>query len=302
MEIHFEIENGCLLKCRHCSSFATEQGRRMNYNIEEMITFLQIFSEKKFVFLTGGEPLLHEELDDIIFSLKNKLSNISIGVFTTGIVTQNGRLCAISEKRACDLAALGLETCYFSIYSAQMKKHDWMTQNEGSFALTLESIRRLREQNIEVKINLVITKMNQEEIADIVALASSLGCTEVRLLKLINHGRAEKCWSDIGVTEQEYRENVLKNIYTSKNIKITASSCPDISPCRPFADSQGCQAGSKLAYVTYEGNVFPCASTKNNENYKIGKIDDILMLKQYFARKKSFNKIGLCENKEYNKE
>lgn len=302
MEIHFEIENGCLLKCRHCSSFATEQGKRMNYNIKEMIMFLQIFPEKKFVFLTGGEPLLHEELDNIIFSLKNKLSNISVGIFTTGIVTQHGRLCGISEKRACDLATLGLEMCYFSIYSAQVKKHDWMTRNEGSFALTLESIRRLREQNIEVKINLVITKMNQEEIADIIALASSLGCTEVRLLKLINHGRAEKCWSDIGVTEQEYRENVLKNIYTSKNIKITASSCPDISPCRPFVDSRGCQAGSKLAYVTYEGSVFPCASTKNNENYKIGKIDDILILKQYFARKRSFNKTGICENKEYNRE
>lgn len=295
MEIHFEIDNRCLLKCRHCSSFATEQGKRMKYSIEEMISFLQIFPEKKYVFLTGGEPLLYEELDDIIFSLKNKLSNISVGVFTTGIIMQQRKLSEISEKRAYDLAVLGLEMCYFSIYSAQAKKHDWMTQNEGSFALTLESIRRLREQNIEVKINLVITKANQEEITDIIALASSLGCTEVRLLKLINHGRAKNCWGDIGITEQEYRENVLKNIHRYKDIKITASSCPDISPCRPFADSRGCQAGSKLAYVTYEGNVFPCASTKNNEDYNIGKIDEIALLKRYFERKSLYNEVALCK-------
>lgn len=294
MEIHFEIETECLLKCRHCSSFATEHGKKMNYNIKEMIAFLQIFPEKNFVFLTGGEPLLHDEIDNIIFSLKNKFADISIGIFTTGIVMQQGRLCGISERKAYDLSVLGLEMCYFSIYSAQAKKHDWMTQNKGSFELTLESIRRLREQNIEVKINLVITKINQEEIADIIALASSLGCTELRLLKLVNHGRAKKCWLDIGLTEQEYREIVIKNIYAYKDIKITASGCPDILPCRPFVDSQGCQAGSKLAYVTYEGKVFPCASTKNNDDYNIGKIDNITILKQYFEKNKLLNKISLC--------
>lgn len=295
MEIHFEIENGCLLKCRHCSSFATDQGKWMNYTTREMIAFLQIFSEKKYIFLTGGEPLLHNEFDDIIFSLKNELSNVSVGAFTTGIVVQQGKLCGISEKRAHNLATLGLEMCYFSIYSAQAKKHDWMTENDGSFELTIESIRRLHEQDVEVKINLVITKKNQDEIGDIIELASSLGCTEVRLLKLVNHGRAENCWADIGVSEQEYRENVLKNVNIYKNIKVTASSCSDILPCRPFSNAEGCQAGSKLAYVTYEGNVFPCACTKNNEIYKIGKIDDIVRLNQYFERIKAVNDIAICK-------
>lgn len=295
MEIHFEIENGCLLKCRHCSSFATAQGTRMSYTIKEMIAFLQIFSEKKYIFLTGGEPLLHEAFYDIVFSLKSELTNVSIGAFTTGIVARQGKLCGISEKQAHNLASLGLEMCYFSIYSAQAKKHDWMTEYEGSFLLTLESIKRLCEQNVEVKINLVITRKNQNEISDIIEMASSLGCTEVRLLKLVNHGRAKKCWLDIGLTEQEYRESVLENVSRYTNIKITASSCSDILPCRPFIDAQGCQAGSKLAYVTYEGNVFPCASTKNNEYYKIGKIDDIMRLKQYFERKKAVNDIALCK-------
>ncbi|MDE6530234.1 MAG: radical SAM protein, partial [Lachnospiraceae bacterium] len=171
MEIHFEIENGCLLKCRHCSSFATDQGKRMNYTTREMIAFLQIFSEKKYIFLTGGEPLLHNKFDEILFFLKKELSNVFVGAFTTGIVARQGKLCGISEKRAHNLAALGLEMCYFSIYSTQAKKHDWMTENVGSFELTLESIKRLREQNVEVKINLVITKKNQDEIGDIIEMA-----------------------------------------------------------------------------------------------------------------------------------
>ena len=294
MEIHFEIENRCLLNCRHCSSFAKADGKVMNYTIKDMITFLRIFPERKNIFLTGGEPLLHEEFDGIISSLKSELSDVSVGAFTTGIVTHEGKKCGISEKRAHSLAALGLNMCYFSVYSTQAKKHDWMTENEGSFALTLESIKNMCEQNIEVKINLVVTEKNRDEIGDVIELASSLGCTEVRLLKLINHGRAKKCWTEIGLTEQEYRETVMKysNIY--KNIKITASSCPDILPCRPFIDAKGCQAGSKLAYVTFEGNVFPCAASKNKECYKIAKLDDIMKLKYYFSRKTMINDVALC--------
>lgn len=295
MEVHFEIENGCLLKCRHCSSLATKEEKRMNYNINEMINFLQLFSEEKSVFLTGGEPLLHNDLDDIIFSLGYKQNNVSVGAFTTGIVLENGRLCEISEKRAFELANLGLETCYFSVYSTQDKKHDWMTQKEGSLALTIESIRRLRRENVDAKINLVITKMNKEEIDDIIAMASSLGCTEVRLLKLINHGRAKNYWEDIGITDREYREIVLECIHAYKDIKITASGCPDILPCRSFQDSQKCQAGSKLVYITYEGNVYPCACVKNDEKYKIGKINDIEILKKYFNRQDLFRKNALCK-------
>lgn len=294
MEIHFEIENRCLLKCKHCSSFATVLGEGMNYSTKEIISFLQMFPEKKYVFLTGGEPLLYEKVDDLIFSLKHNVSNISIGIFTAGILAHQGEMCGISEKQARNLASLGVEMCYFSIYSAQAKKHDWMTEREGSFLLTLESIRRLCEQNIEVRINLVITRKNQGEVSDIIEMASSLGCTEVRLLKLVNHGRAKKCWSDIGLSEQEFRNIALENVNRYKNIKITASGCPDILPCRPFSDAQYCQAGSKLAYVTYEGNVFPCASTKNINYYKIGKIDDIVRLKQYFD-KKTVNDIALCK-------
>ena len=79
------------------------------------------------------------------------MPNVSVGAFTTGIVTHEGKKCGISEKRAHSLAALGLNMCYFSVYSTQAKKHDWMTENEGSFALTLESIKNMCEQNIEVK-------------------------------------------------------------------------------------------------------------------------------------------------------
>lgn len=295
MEIHFEIENKCLLRCRHCSSFATDSGEIMNYTIKDMISFLKLFSEEKHIFLTGGEPLLNEELNDILYSINNEFADVSLGVFTTGIVRKQGNLESISFEQAKDYASLGLKVCYFSLYSAKPEEHDWMTGINGSFKLTLKSIEQMKNQNIEGKVNLVITKRNIEEIDDIIDLAVSIGCTEVRFLKLINHGRATNCWSGIGITEQEYVAYVKKYVNAYKNINITASGCTDILPCRPFKDAHSCQAGSKLAYVTYEGDVFPCASTKNNPYYKIGNLAEITTLKQYFDEKKFTNKIALCK-------
>lgn len=294
MEIHFEIENRCLLRCRHCSSYAADYGKAMSYSINDMINFIKIFTDKKHIFLTGGEPLLCEKFEIVISELTNEFQNVSIGAFTTGIVEHQGQLCAVSKEQAYNLAKSGLKMCYFSLYSANADEHDWMTGIEGSFELTLESIRRMIEQNIEGKINLVVTKRNREKINDIIALAADFGCTEVRLLKLINHGKAQSCWSEIGLPDTEYYESVKNAVGKYRNIQITAAGCTDILPCRPFKEAQGCQAGSQLVYVTYEGNIFPCASVKNNLHYQIGKLGEIESLQEYFEIKSGDNKIALC--------
>ncbi len=294
MEIHFEIENKCLLECRHCSSYATNMGDTKNYCLDDIKNFLKLFEEEKYVFFTGGEPLVHCQIDEILHVLNSEIENITLGIFTTGILEQDGQLYPISKEYAKRLAERGLKICYFSIYSSCAEKHDWMTKKQGSYDLSIESMRNVAAEDIEVKINLVITKKNCKEIDNIIELASSLNCTEVRLLKLIRHGRACECWEDIGLTEQEYRRIVLEVINKYSGIKITASSCPDILPCRPSTNAEGCQAGSNLAYITYEGEVFPCASAKNNKYYKIGNLNELRVVHNYFENINCINQGILC--------
>lgn len=293
MEIHFEIENKCLLQCRHCSSFATDAGKRMEYTVQDMIRFLQIFAEPKHIFLTGGEPLLHTGLDEMLLAVGQEVPDCSFGMFTTGIMEKAGAFSSVSAKRIERLAELGLKVCYFSVYAADAKEHDRMTGIAGSFALTLQSIREMVRQGGESRINLVVTRKNREEISTIIDMAVSLGCREVRLLKLVNHGRARNCWHELGLSEEEYRQTVRQQL-ANHRIRITASGCTDMIPCRPFEDAAGCQAGSRLAYVTYEGNVFPCASAKNNPSCKIGHLEETLVLQQYFEKQKEMHDMALC--------
>lgn len=279
MEIHFEIENKCMLQCIHCSSFASNNGKKMEYTAQEMIIFMKRIPEHKYVFLTGGEPLLYDGLKKLISELKT-VENIDIGLFTTGIIENpNGCYVAISEQQMKGLALAGLNICYFSAYSTQAVQHDQMTGVHGSYDMTWLAVKRAVKYNIDARVNLVLTNRNISHIGDIINMAQERGCSEVRLLKLVNHGRARKCWEELGISDETYKELVEKYTHEQLGIRVTASGCPDILPCRPFSDVAGCPAGKHLLYVTYQGLIYPCASAKNNKEWQWGDIRNVDFIK-----------------------
>jgi MoaA/NifB/PqqE/SkfB family radical SAM enzyme len=282
MEIHFEIENKCLLKCKHCSSYATDVGDNMEYSIEDILYFLSLLDEKKEkeIFLTGGEPLLHPQIIEIIKIIKQKIPNTKIGLFTSGIIEEKEKLCPLSQKTAKELAEVGLERCYFSIYSDCKNQHDWMTGCNGSFECTKDTIRLLEENGIEVRFNTVVTAFNLDRLKNIIEMAKEWKISEVRFLKLICHGRARDSWTQIGVDEKKYRSLIQNIVKREKNIVITASGIEDVIPCRKFCGIGECPAGKQLWYITYRGEIYPCASVKNNSSFFLGKISDIAIEKK----------------------
>lgn len=275
MEIHFEIGDKCMLKCRHCSSMASEAGAIMKYSEQDMIRLLKSINASKEVFLTGGEPLLYENLEVLLEHLQQEIEDIKLGLFTTGIIANKKEgIKAISEEYASILAKCGLKVCYVSVYSHLEKEHDWMTVSPGSFKLLVESIKHLQEAGVEIRFNSVVTKRNMESFGEIIKLAENMDVTEVRMLKLIKQGRAEECWKEIGITESQYRKVILDIMQGQKRVHITASGAVDILPCRQTSCAE-CPAGKGLIYVTNEGDIYPCASVKRKENYRIANITEL---------------------------
>lgn len=278
MEIHFEIENRCLLECRHCSSFAQATGNNQEYSVLDMIRFLNLFgSVDKQVFLTGGEPLLHPDITYMIETLKENTCNTKIGLFTSGIVDDGVKLTSVSDELAYDLSTRGVSCCYLSVYCSDAQGHDWMTGVSGSFGLTQQSIRILKKNDIDVRFNTVVTAVNADRIMDIIKLAEDWEVSEVRLLKLIRHGRAIGSWNEIEMNELQYRDLVNRVRRIKTNVNITVSGMEDVIPCRKFCKVGECPAGKKLWYVTYKGEIFPCASVKNNPSFCVGTVSDDML-------------------------
>lgn len=275
MEIHFEITNQCLLNCRHCSSFASKVNKKMAYSEQNMVHYLNSIEGMKNVFLTGGEPLLYAGLTELLTKIQSEVSEVSLGLFTCGIIKRGNNLRAISKEYSKELVRCGLKVCYLSIYSHEEQIHDWMTRQHGAFSLIMESIKNLQEAGVEIRFNSVVHRKNRFNFEKIVEFAENMNVAEVRMLKLINQGRACEHWDELGLAEEEYRE-VVNSILERKNkIRLTASGLVDLLPCRYQGELYECPAGEEVFYITYEGAVFPCASVKKKEEWKIGNIYDV---------------------------
>lgn len=295
MEIHFEIGDWCLLKCRHCSSMASGLGGKMKYSEQDMIRLLKSINEKKEVFLTGGEPLLYTNLEEMLNALQTQIVNLDLGLFTTGITKDLGQENSISEKYARKLADCGLKVCYLSVYSHAEQEHDWMTGLQGSFQMLNESIKHLQAAGIEIRFNSVVTNKNMLFFEKIIEFAESIGVTEVRILKLIRHGRANDYWEEIGVTEEQYRTVILNVLKRKNKLRITASGAIDILPCRNNYNMPTCPAGKGLVYVTNKGDIFPCASVKRKDKYKIGNIGDVDIIEKWNSFQTKLDGKVLCK-------
>lgn len=147
----------------------------MKYSESDMINFLSQIEEKKEIYLTGGEPLLYPNLKSLIGNLKTNISNLDIGMFTTGIMKDKMGIKSISKEYARELVKAGLKVCYVSVYSDNEEEHDWMTKLQGSFTLLNNSIRYLREEGVEIRFNSVVTAKNIKCFERIIDYAEMMG-------------------------------------------------------------------------------------------------------------------------------
>lgn len=297
-EIQVEIENECFLNCKHCSSIEMRQKEKKELNYLELYEFLKLFTGPTYLYLTGGEPLLDTNIIQKIDEIYSLLPNINIGIYTCGVIRGDNGFVSISPDIAKSMKESGLKECYISLYHYKSKYHDYITNVEGSFDITKSSINNLLNVGINVKIHLVVNKYNISELHETIKGIMRLGVGEVRMLRIVKSGSAEINWADIGVPYNIQNE-AIRRILKDKNSfekYISVSGYPEIFQCRPFKEAIKCQSGINVLYVTNEGEVYPCACVKNNNEYTIGNIRDITKIKKYITKSYALGYYEECLN------
>lgn len=273
LEFQIEITRGCHLECLHCSSDAQMLKDGFRFNFEALSAFMKPIKESAFLYLSGGEPLLVRELSRHIKNLSS--DKLTIGIYSSGVTKLGKNYRSITLEQAITLKNAGLKECYFSIYDTNPNNHDAITNINGSFDLTLGSIHNFIAVGIDAKIHLVLNSLLLNHIESTIKTLHSYGVKEVRLLSLVKSGRAQVNWGKIGVDSNSQMEK-LKSILSNSsafNGRVTFSGIPEYVACRPLNDDIGCVAGRKLFYITYEGEVFPCAGSRNRSAYSLGNIE-----------------------------
>lgn len=256
-EIHIELSDFCILSCKHCSSLASKNGKRI-LGINELTSILTEGKEMGAcsVMVSGGEPLLHPNFFSFL-EICSKL-DYQIKIYSSGILGDGNRAGSIGRGMLKRISAYeNIISIVFSLHGSNAKTHDYITTLTGSFELTVESIMKANDEGIKTEIHTVPMSINYKEIPGIIKLAETLSVEQVSLLRLVPQGRCLQN-KHLLMNQDETREFV--NIVNEHNWQNVRKGTP--FKCLFFNRDNVCSAGKDKVLIGPDGSVLPCEAFK----------------------------------------
>lgn len=279
--IFWETTRACLLACVHCRANAIreplpgeltcDEGKRL---IEEILSFERPYPT---IIFTGGDPLMREDIFDLINYASGKGIRFGISPSVTELLAN--KLKTIRELNPSSIS--------FSLDGASHYTHDSIRRVQGTFEKTIEAIRDALALGLNVQVNTVVMKSNIIELPRIFRLIDELGVRTWELFFLVKTGRAA---SVDDLTPEEY-ESACNFLFDASHygVIIRCVEAPFIRRVvaqrrehgdywrdelyltmrdellkmkgEPTAEStirsMGTLDGDGIIFISYDGNVYP---------------------------------------------
>jgi SynChlorMet cassette radical SAM/SPASM protein ScmF len=186
-QIYFYLTEGCNLRCRHCWIAPKYQSEGKSYPALDPDHFKAIITQAKplgltGVKLTGGEPLLHPQIHEILEHIQTEDLRLT--------VETNGVLCTaeLAEK----MAACKDPFVSVSLDAAEAETHEWVRGVGGCFEDALVGIRHLADKGLMPQIIMSIMRQNKDQMESIVRLAERSGAGSVKFNIIQPTARGER--------------------------------------------------------------------------------------------------------------
>jgi MoaA/NifB/PqqE/SkfB family radical SAM enzyme/ubiquinone/menaquinone biosynthesis C-methylase UbiE len=238
------VTNRCNYNCWHCYNAGRSQEDIPLSAWKAVVTELQDLGVVR-VALSGGEPLLREDLEEIVGSFDERTS---LTLNTTGA--------GLTSERACALKEHGLFAVGVSLDSMKPKEHDRLRGKRGAFQTSLQALHLAAENGLYPYVIAVATQefLLASSFRSFMRFASEAGALEVHLLEPSATGKlAGK--SEVLLSEAD-RKLILryqKEIAQDDNLPILSTFTYLESP-----EAFGCGAGLTHLYIDGSGEVCPC--------------------------------------------
>src|SRR5207237_7255450 len=128
--------------------------------------------------LSGGEPLLRQDLTQIARYASEKGATVVVGT--------NGTL--LSDERIAGLKAAGVRGVAVSVDSLRPAYHDNFRHGRGSLAETRAALARLAARRLDFIIQTTVTKGNRAELGALVEWAAAQGAVSFNCYFLVSTG------------------------------------------------------------------------------------------------------------------
>jgi radical SAM protein with 4Fe4S-binding SPASM domain len=259
----FEVTQRCNHACHHCYNVwhgaAYPRGELPTGETLALLDKALDETRCRHVTLTGGEPLLRDDLSQILDRLQAR------GVRST--VISNGRL--LSEPAVVDLLERGVGLFELPLLSHRRETHDALSGMPGAFDAVLSAMAHIRTHRGQFVAVFVATRSNLPHLHDAIKLAFAFGARGLMLNRFNPGGRGRTAVDELlpSVGEMERALAVADAAAVEFGFPISCSI--PIQPClidlesHPHLGFGFCAAGTERAYYTLDplGYLRPCNHT-----------------------------------------
>lgn len=307
--IAWELTRSCNLNCLHCRAAAERGPYEGELTTRECLRFIDEVAafSRPVLILTGGEPLLREDIFEIATYGTHKGLRVVMGV--------NGTLLSAAKAHAAKQA--GIQRVSISLDGATAEAHDLFRGVTGAFAGAMEGISYLKEAGLAFQINTTVTKRNLGEIEDILQLAIEVGAAAHHIFLLVPTGRGRELAHE-GVTPEEYERTLVWFAEQEDKVPLQLKAT-----CAPqyyriihqqgkaknrekkgeglHTFTRGCLGGISFCFVSHRGDTQPCGYLEvSGGNIKERPFQEIWEKAEVFRHLRNVNALkGKCGHCEY---
>ena len=247
--VNFAITSRCPCNCWHCSF--SDRNKKDGMTLKELKGAIQSVLElgTSVIGITGGEPLLRKDLEQIIESIGERAMPI---FFTTGT--------NLTASRVKSLKNAGLVIPVVSLDHYDEKIHDKGRNKKGAYRSALKAIEMFQAEGFYVGVSFVPTKKllsSPEEAFKVIEFFKDLGINDMRLTSPILSGELT-CRP-----EEKLSPEQIQTIFKIQEMCVKKRGYPGVFAYDYFESKMvyGCGAGYNYMFIDSMGNLSPCDFT-----------------------------------------
>jgi radical SAM protein with 4Fe4S-binding SPASM domain len=259
--VGLELTNKCNLHCIYCYQNSSIGLNKFLDSPMELLTFLAKQGVRG-IELTGGEPLLHPQIKDILHYVGHQFA--VLGLITNGLLLDDEMLEIIEHSSSKSAVQVCLD-------GPNALVADATTGVTGSFARIIDSVRRIKKHKIPLRIGLVVDSPEKiGVIEETVALAKSLGADKVIVNPALDFGRGR----NLRILEPENIE-LFREIHTRLVKQYPGFYSAETASVSRIEDIPNCGSGWRNLSVDWNGFLKVC-STQPIGMFRIGRALELM--------------------------
>lgn len=264
--LRVSVTQRCNFRCQYCMPEKPFEWlpKENLLSYEQMFKFIKVSISKgiKKIRITGGEPLVRDDLDKFISMINNYDSSVDLGLTTNGYLLKN------QAKR---LKEAGLKRINISLDSLERETF-WYLTKKDVLSKVLEGIDEALKHGIKVKINSVVLKqINENEILSLYEYAKEKGIQ----IRFIEYMQNESAYNNLKTLSSQEVLNTISTKYSFTSVQTDLNAAAKLYEDKdgycfgiiePYDDSF-CSTCNRIR-LSAEGDLIPCLYYEDALNIK----------------------------------